>query len=126
MKIKMHTAQACIFFQCTRQDLNLHESLHTPLKRTCLPFHHWCVLSYYTSSSDFVKGIYYNFFMKFFVRTICIWISVFLLSGCTREIPKAPQADPSTYKPMESLPLLCDYVYLIDPDTGQTLIDRGS
>ena len=64
--------------------------------------------------------------MKFFVRTICIWISVFLLSGCTREIPKAPQADPSTYKPMESLPLLCDYVYLINPDTGQTLIDRGS
>ena len=64
--------------------------------------------------------------MKFFVRTICIWISVFLLSGCAREIPKAPQADPSTYKPMESLPLLCDYVYLIDTDTGQILIDRGS
>ncbi len=35
------------FEWCTRQDLNLHGSLHTPLKRTCLPFHHWCVLKYY-------------------------------------------------------------------------------
>ncbi len=57
---------------------------------------------------------------------MCVWISAVLLSGCAREIPKLPQADPSTYAPMENLPLLCDYVYLIDPDTGQTLIDRGS
>ncbi|MBQ1439798.1 MAG: D-alanyl-D-alanine carboxypeptidase, partial [Solobacterium sp.] len=28
--------------------------------------------------------------------------------------------------PMEELDLHCDYVYLIDPDTGQTLIDRRS
>ena len=40
---------------CTRQDLNLHESLHTPLKRTCLPFHHWCVLSYNNRFMEFVK-----------------------------------------------------------------------
>ena len=46
-----------VCFKCTRQDLNLHESLHTPLKRTCLPFHHWCVLSYYNRFSGFVKDI---------------------------------------------------------------------
>ena len=41
-------------------------------------------------------------------------------------MPAAIQEDPSSYQPMEELPLLCDYVYLIDPDTGQVLIDRGS
>lgn len=49
-----------------------------------------------------------------------------LLGACGRELPKVIQDDPSTYKPMEELPLLCDYVYLIDPDTNQVLIDRGS
>ncbi len=44
--------------------------------------------------------------------------------GAPQEVPE--QQDPSTYQPMKELDLLCDYVYLIDPDTGQTLIDRRS
>ena len=50
MKEKYKKSSAFAELSCTRQDLNLHGSLHTPLKRTCLPFHHWCItLKYFTS-----------------------------------------------------------------------------
>ncbi len=116
----------CAFHKwCTRQDLNLHESLHTPLKRTCLPFHHWCVLCYYNRFIDFVKS-YIIFFMKEFLRRSAAVLAVLSLTGCSVPEERPVQLNPSEYKPMETLDLHCDYVYLIDPDTGQTLIDRGS
>ncbi|MBR3345532.1 MAG: D-alanyl-D-alanine carboxypeptidase, partial [Solobacterium sp.] len=64
--------------------------------------------------------------MKFFKRLLPAVLTAVLLGACGKELPKGIQEDPSTYKPMEQLPLLCDYVYLIDPDTNQVLIDRGS
>ncbi len=64
--------------------------------------------------------------MKVLKRAITAAAALCLLCSC-RE-PEAPriQADPSTYQPAEELDLYCDYVYLIDPDTGQILIDRSS
>ena len=64
--------------------------------------------------------------MKFFKRLLPAVLTAVLPGACGKELPKGIQEDPSTYKPMEQLPLLCDYVYLIDPDTNQVLIDRGS
>ena len=64
--------------------------------------------------------------MKFYKRLLPAVLTAVLLGACGKEMPAAIQEDPSSYQPMEELPLLCDYVYLIDPDTGQVLIDRGS
>ncbi len=64
--------------------------------------------------------------MKFFKQLLPAVLTAVLLGACGKEMPAAIQEDPSSYQPMEELPLLCDYVYLIDPDTGQVLIDRGS
>ena len=64
--------------------------------------------------------------MKVFKPPLAAVLIGTLAAGCT-SVPDVPeQQDPSTYQPMEELDLLCDYVYLIDPDTGQTLIDRRS
>ena len=64
--------------------------------------------------------------MKVFKKFFLSLLAASCLYGCgaPQEVPE--QQDPSTYQPMKELDLLCDYVYLIDPDTGQTLIDRRS
>lgn len=64
--------------------------------------------------------------MKLFFRILIVFLTCILTTGCADAQPLPPQSDPSTYQPQPELPLLCDYVYLIDPDTGQVLIDRGS
>ena len=38
----------------------------------------------------------------------------------------AQETDPSDFRPAYEMPLYCDYVYLIDADTGQVLLDRRS
>ena len=64
--------------------------------------------------------------MKVFKTLLTAVLIGTLMAGCTGAPEPTEQQDPSTYKPMEELDLHCDYVYLIDPDTGQTLIDRRS
>ena len=64
--------------------------------------------------------------MKFFLRILTAALAASILVGCGKKPERPPQEDPSSFKRMEELDLLCDYVYLIDPDTGQTLIDRRS
>ena len=64
--------------------------------------------------------------MKLFFKLCSALLSAVLLASCRAAEPRPPQSDPSTYEKQEDILLLCDYVYLIDPDTGQVLIDRGS
>lgn len=64
--------------------------------------------------------------MKSFFRKAAAVLLALTAAGCSVPEERPEQQSPSTYKPMEQLDLHCDYVYLIDPDTGQTLIDRGS
>ncbi|MBQ9327405.1 MAG: D-alanyl-D-alanine carboxypeptidase [Solobacterium sp.] len=63
--------------------------------------------------------------MKVIRQVICAIVMMGLLGGCTAEQPRKPQEDPSTFQAREELSLHCDYVYLIDPDTEQVLMDRG-
>ena len=63
--------------------------------------------------------------MKVLKLLFCLLFSV-CLCGCHNEITEYTPEDPSAFQAREELELLCDFVYLIDPDTGQVLIDRGS
>ncbi len=52
----------------------------------------------------------------------------FLLAGSVsfNNPVAAEEADPSDFEPAYEMSLYCDYVYLIDADTGQVLLDRRS
>jgi len=53
-------------------------------------------------------------------------VCALFICGCGRKDIENDPLGPSSFAPMEDLDLWCDYFYLIDTDTGQILMDRGS
>ncbi len=63
---------------------------------------------------------------KMFFHAGCALLALSLTAGCRPAEETVMQAEPSAYQKAPALSLHSDYVYLIDGDTGQILMDRNS
>ena len=68
----------------------------------------------------------YNFFMKFRKKFIFLLFLALFLTGCGQNSSKNVKDGPESYAPADLPELWCDYVYLIDADSGQVILDIGS
>ena len=68
----------------------------------------------------------YNFFMKFSKKIIlAVFLTLFSASCAQKPDERSPEG-PETYQPADYPELWCDYIYLVDADNDQVLLDIGS
>ena len=64
--------------------------------------------------------------MKFTKKFIFILFLALFLISCGQNQEENAKEGPGTYQPADLPHLWCDYIYLIDADTGQVILDMGS